>query len=557
MCARRQRGASVLVRHNVTHDAGSQSRIFTGRVRGILAAFAVSMIKQVLGILLSTGVTLGAFASCTTTSGATPTEAATPDANADVTAMPDVTGIPDADATTDVTEIPDVTGIPDVIPDVTETPDGDAGLPQVQLDQANVVRIAAASIPQGALLAAVTANNAFAVDLFSRLDADGGATNLLTSPISASLALTMTYAGAVGQTGTEMATALRFDTDGGASIFDGQNALTQALASRGPAALSVAQQSAQGRAQPPPSESDYDLRIINEVWGEQTYAWAAPFLATMAASYGTGVYLQDFIGHSDQARQTINTWVSAQTSGKIVDLLPLMSIDSTTRMVLVDALHLKLPWANPFEPLGTTTSTFTRADGTQVAASFMAEVQTLPYSDDGSAEIVALPLFNGQVSVVIALPHSGNTLAAYEASLGANAPAFRPPQSNALVSLSLPKVTFTSPTFSLRTALMAMGMKLAFGYGAADFTGLCPAPQGSDLFVKDVLQKAAMSMQESGLEAAAATAVIIGADGAAGEAAASIPVVVDRPYLVTIVDVATGAILLLGHVVDPTVSGGP
>jgi serine protease inhibitor len=503
------------------------------------------MIRQVLGIVLSTGATLGAFASCTTPSGAMPMHAAIADANADVT------GIPDADATADVTEIPDV------IPDVTETPDGDGGLPQVQLDQANVVRVAAASIPQSALLAAVTANNAFAVDLFSRFDADGGATNLLTSPISASLALTMAYAGAVGQTGTEMATALHFDSDGGTSIFDGQNALTQALASRGPTALSVAQHNAQTSEQLPPSEGDYDLRIINEVWGEQTYSWAAPFLATMAASYGTGVYLQDFIGHADQARQTINAWVSAQTSGKILNLLPPMSIDGETRMVLVDALHLKLPWANAFEPLETTTGTFTRADGTDVAPSFMKQTQTVPYSDDGSAQIVAWPLFNGQISVVIALPDSGNTLAAYEASLGANSPAFRPPQSTALVTLSLPKVTFTSPTFSLKTPLMGMGMKLAFVSGAADFTGLCPPPLGSDLFVKDVLQKAALSMQESGLEAAAATAVIVDSDGAAVEAAAPVRMVVDRPYLVTIVDVPTGAILFLGHVVDPTDSGGP
>ncbi|MGA7119005.1 MAG: serpin family protein [Polyangiaceae bacterium] len=523
------------------------------------------MIRQALGIVLSTGVALGAFASCTTTSGTTPTDGGTADATPDVTgiddadATADVTGIADADATADVTGIPDADATADVtgIPDVTETPDGDGGLPQVQLDQANVVRVAAATIPQESLLAAVTANNAFAVDLFSRLDADGGATNLLTSPISASLALTMAYAGAVGQTGTEMATALHFDSDGGTSIFDGQNALTQDLASRGPTALSVAQHNAQGSAQPPPSEGDYDLRIINEVWGEQTYSWAAPFLATMAASYGTGVYLQDFIGHPDQARQTINAWVSAETSGKIVDFLLPPSIDMGTRMVLVDALHLKLPWANAFEPLETTTGTFTRADGTDVAPSFMKQTQTVPYSDDGSAQIVAWPLFNGQISVVIALPDSGNTLAAYEASLGANSPAFRPPQSTALVNLSLPKVTFTSPTFSLKTALMAMGMKLAFRNGAADFTGLCPAPQGSDLFVKDVLQKAAVSMQESGLEAAAATAVIIGVDGAAGEAAAPVTMVVDRPYLVTIVDVPTGAILLLGHVVDPTDSGGP
>ena len=142
------------------------------------------------------------------------------------------------------------------------------GASPVQVDQALSARIPVSAISPGSLDAAVAANNAFAVDLYERLDTDAGTTNLLTSPISASLALTMAYAGAQGPTATEMATALQFDPDAG-SIFDGQNALTQALASRGAAALAVATQTATQGELPAPSASDYELQVVNSVWGEQ------------------------------------------------------------------------------------------------------------------------------------------------------------------------------------------------------------------------------------------------------------------------------------------------
>jgi serpin B len=426
-----------------------------------------------------------------------------------------------------------------------------------QLAQASEARVPASSISQDSLGAAVAANNAFAVDLYSRLAHDSDASNVLTSPISASLALTMTYAGAQGQTATEMATALHLDAVAGTAVFDGQNALSQALASRGQAALMLAQQNAQQSGQSAPSASDYELQVVNSVWGEKNYLWADPFLTILAQSYGAGVYLQDFINQSDQARQTINAWVSNQTNDKINNLLPSGSLDDTTRMVLVNAIHLKFPWLNTFDPSATAASTFTRADGTTVSPSFMNQTTTLPYVDDGQAQIVGLPL-SGQVSVVVALPHQGVDLASYEAGLSATSAALSQPRASALVALSVPKVTFTSPTFSLMTSLKAMGMIQAFDMMSANFHGMCPNPPDGNLYVSDVLQKATVAMQETGVEAAAATAVIIDR-ATSGESSppTPVPMIVDRPYLIAIVDVPTGAVLFLGHIEDPTDSGSP
>jgi serpin B len=435
------------------------------------------------------------------------------------------------------------------------TPPGDdsSNPPGVSIDQANVPRDPAASIDPTSVSAAAAANNAFAFDLYSHVLAKQASPgNVLTSPISASLALTMTYAGAQGQTATEMATALHLGSGSSPStIFDGQNGLSAALASRAATALAAAQSSATESAQPAPSASDYQLQIVNSVWGEQTYPWAQPFLTTLAKSYGSGVYLEDFVNEWDPARRAINAWVSSETADKINGLLPNGALDPQTRMVLVNAVHLKLPWLSPFLTGLTANATFTKADGTTVSAPFMNQTEQLQYADDGKAQIVAVPLVGQQISVVFALPHGD--LATYEAGLTS----IVPPSTSVEVALSMPKFDFTSPTVSLADELKAMGMVRAFDPSAAQFQGMCAsAPDGESLFVKDVLQKAMVAAQETGIEAAAATAVIMSGHSIAG-GPQPVPVTLNRPFVMAIVDGPTGAILFLGHIADPTEAGSP
>jgi serpin B len=438
------------------------------------------------------------------------------------------------------------------------------GGPSTLLAQSSVHRDPASGISSASLAGAVSANNAFAVDLFSRLRSSSS--NLLTSPLSASLALTMAYAGAAGQTASQMATALHFGAAAG-SIFDGQNALSQALGGRATAALASDTQNAQEGSAPAPSPSDYQLQVVNSVWGEQTYSWEAPFLDTLAKSYGTGVYLADFIHNWDSARQTINAWVSTETADKINNLLPMGALDDTTRMVIVNAIHLKLPWATPFAVSATAPGTFTKADGTTVSPSFMNETLTLGYADDGQAQIVELPLAGDDLAVVIALPHGD--LATYETgaapsssgglmTTGAFPFSVPGPTQNALVTLSLPKFTFTSATSPLATALKAMGMTQAFDPASADFSGLCAhPPDGGRLYIGDVLQKAMIAVQETGVEAAAATAVTFEDTSAMLMPPTPIIMTVNRPFLISVVDLTSGAILFAGHIEDPTDSGSP
>jgi serpin B len=62
-----------------------------------------------------------------------------------------------------------------------------------------------------------------------------------------------------------------------------------------------------------------------------------------------------------------------------------------------------------------------------------------------------------------------------------------------------------------------------------------------------------IAVQETGVEAAAATAVIMAGSSAEQQ---TVPVKADKPFVMAIVDGPTGAVLFLGHVEDPTATGG-
>jgi len=372
-------------------------------------------------------------------------------------------------------------------------------------------------------------NRAFALNLYQVLK-DGGPDNLFYSPHSISVALAMTYAGARGQTEAEMAQAMHF-TLGQERLHPAFDELDLLLASRG--------EGAEGK-----DGEGFRLHVVNALWGQKGYSFEKAFLDTLAQNYGAGLRLVDFVKASEAARQIINAWVSEQTEGRIQDLIPPGVLDSMTRLVLTNAIYFNAAWRFPFDEARTADGPFTRLDGSQVTVPMMAQQESLGYAAGDGFQAVDLLYSGGELSMTVLLPEEGN-FEAFEASLDAGRveTVFESLRRQE-VALTMPKYEFEAQ-FSLSDALQQLGMVDPFT-SQADFSGMTGA---RDLFISDVLHKAFVSVDESGTEAAAATAVIMKLTAMPAE---PVRVDVNRPFIFLIRDIETGAILFMGRVLDPS-----
>ncbi|OGO02669.1 MAG: serine protease [Chloroflexi bacterium RBG_13_54_8] len=373
----------------------------------------------------------------------------------------------------------------------------------------------------------VSENTRFAFDLYQALKHQDG--NLFYSPFSISAALAMTYAGARNETERQMASTLRF-TLPQTSLHPAFNALDLALASRG--------QGAKGK-----DGEGFRLKIANALWGQKDYQFLADFLDVLAENYGAGMRLLDFRNQPEPSRITINDWVEDRTEDRIKDLIPQGVIDEATRLVLTNAIYFNAAWLHAFDDRSTADGQFHLLDGSQVTVPMMHQTESFGYATGDGYVAVELPYDGEELSMVILLPGAGK-LRAFESLLSAELLAtILGDIENENVALAMPRFEFKSE-LRLRETLAAMGMPVAFS-GMADFSGMTG---NRDLQIAEVLHQAFVSVDESGTEAAAATAVVM-RDSAAPQQ--PVQVTLDRPFVFLIRDVETGAVLFAGRVVNP------
>jgi len=399
--------------------------------------------------------------------------------------------------------------------------------PSANLAQSDLQRVTAPDVPATAIRSLTDDNNAFALDLYQSLrSADG---NLIYSPYSVSLALAMTYAGARGETESQMAETMHFGPQD--ELHVALNALDLELAKRG--------------ASHTDEETPLQLNIANAVWAEQTLPLLQEYLDVIAQNYGAGIQQADFAGQHETVRKEINDWVSTKTKDRIQDLIPDGALDPSTKMVLVNAIYFKADWLYQFDANNTHDAPFHLLDGSDVQARMMS--QTLfgvPYAQGNGYQAVELP-YQGEAAVMdIIVPDEGN-FSEFESTLNIQKlnEILESMQLSGGLDLGLPKFSFTAD-FNLSDQLIAMGMPDAFS-GSADFSGMTG---DRSLSIDAVLHKAFVAVDEKGTEAAAATAVIM-KESAMPLSDASL--IIDRPFLFVIRDLPSGQILFVGRVLNP------
>jgi serpin B len=393
---------------------------------------------------------------------------------------------------------------------------------------------------------AANATNELAVDLHRQLAT--GNQNLCVSPFSVESALAMTFAGADGDTRTEMARVLHFGTEADvhASFASLQHSLEEMT-------VKTAELVKKSKEFGGPSEP-ITLNIANRLFAQKDYDFRRDFLSLVKQNYGAAFEPLNFVADPAAATQHINEWVADQTRDKIRDLIPVDALNKLTRLVLANALYLKAPWADAFSEKTTQPESFHVRGGAPVNLPMMRKTARFGYAKREGFSAVSLPYAGDNLQFLVLLPDDVNGLRALESKLTADILAECAKLEAQEVNLHLPKFKLEPPTIALAETLQALGMKSAFDIpqGSANFDKMAPRKPNDYLYISNVFHKTFIAVDEKGTEAAAATAVVMmRATAIARPKPPPMEVKVDRPFVYAIQHVPSGVCLFLGRVTDP------
>jgi serpin B len=296
------------------------------------------------------------------------------------------------------------------------------------------------------------------------------------------------------------------------------------------------------------------------VWFDRLSVVEEPYLNLIRSIYGAEPRRADFRNEPKKERIAINAWVEEETRDRIVDLIPANGIGEGTRTVLVNALYLKARWATEFGEAETAPAPFKMPGAAAVKTQFLRRAGHYQRHKEPSFEALRVPLKGDEHSVVIFRPDRIGGLANFESRL--TGPALMDWLAKlrkapvAFTDLKLPKVRIApSQSYKLIPRLAALGMSTALS-DDADFSGMAvPERQihdrGQGVKISEVYHNTFFEMNESGVEAAAATAIVEVIITGAVRRDAPKPFYADRPFFFALVDDRTGAPLFLGRLVDP------
>lgn len=344
------------------------------------------------------------------------------------------------------------------------------------------------------------------------------------SPYSVASALGLAVTGARGATRDELAALLVGST--GAELADHGRLLAEAS--------TLAHN---GSGDPPL------LDVANTLWHESKVSIRPEFLGELINWPNPAVHDAPFYDDVATARQLINADIAETTHGLIPELIAPGQLSRETVATLVNALYLKTNWRTKFPAANTSSMPFHGPTGTVDVRTMRLQKQ-LRYAAVDGWRVVTLPGW-GDVEGVVLLPDGD--IGAAESTLDADtlASLLTVPQP-ALLQLYLPKFRVRART-NLNSALRGRGVLTMFDHGEADFSGISQDP----MYVDTVMHEAVLTVNEDGLEGAAATAVTMVGMAMARIAATPIVVHVDRPFLFLVRHSTSGAVYFLARVMQP------
>jgi serine protease inhibitor len=354
---------------------------------------------------------------------------------------------------------------------------------------------------------------ALAMDLVTRLARKDPTANVMISPFSLTAVLAMLETGAGGDTRDKLRAALGVKGDKETARFrEGERAVLGELRRTEPLVV---------------------LQTANGVWNSPRLPIKPAFAAALRADFDAPTTPLDFT--RPEALATVNRWVRDKTRGAIPVLVS--DLPKETLLVLANAVYFKAKWSAAFDPAETRQAPFTRADGAQQPAFLMSRKGKFQYLENAAGQAVRLPYGDGRFTMTLLLPREGNAPPDLAQILRADL--YKPSQG----TVALPRLKFDM-LLRLADVLGEVGLGGLFSDNA-DYRGIATA----GFHPTQVVQRVAVTVEETGTEAAAATAGLVERSGSDARA---FTMICDRPFYFVIDDAKTGAALFAAHVGDPS-----
>lgn len=362
----------------------------------------------------------------------------------------------------------------------------------------------------------ISNGNIFGIQLFKEVSLNDNG-NLMLSPISASVALSMLLNGAGEETYQQIRNALAYHN----LSLDEINAIYKSLLEE---LVDV--------------DPKVTLALANAAWYRNDFPVKPPFLEVLKSSYHAHIQGLDFA--NPDAVKTINAWASDNTNGKITEVLK--QIDGNAVIFLMNALYFKGKWTYTFNPSKTTKRDFIKENGESIQIETMNG--ELPFKWYASEDFEAFEFSYGRnnfvMDVIMPTQSFNSFLLDFDESVWKNITTALDEQQPFSADVFFPRFKFSYER-KLNEALKKMGMIDAFLPGVANLSGIADM----DLYVSFVKQNTFVEVNEEGTEAAAVTTV--------GIDVTSLPqsYAINKPFIFVIRERTTNAMLFIGKVMIP------
>ncbi|KAL6493360.1 hypothetical protein OROGR_032494 [Orobanche gracilis] len=368
--------------------------------------------------------------------------------------------------------------------------------------------------------------------------------NLIFSPFSLHIVLSVMAAGSHGSTLEELLSFLRLDSADHLNTFFSQ--LVSFLLSDVAA-------------------SSHRLSFVNGMWADESLFLIHSFKLLVATHYKATLDVVNFLTKAEQARRDANLWVQKETKGVITELLPPEAAHPSTKLIFANALYFKGAWKHKFDASRTIYGDFHLLNGSCVRVPFMRckENEGFKFINtfDGF-KVLRLSYQQGRdekrrFSMYIFLPDAKDGLPALIEKLASMSGFLEDKFPRRKVRVGFFQIPKFKISFELEAShvLKELGVVSPFSDKDADFTNMVEA-SSDGLYVDSIFHKAFIKVNEEGTTAGAATGTLW-AKKCCSQIPAGIDFIANHPFLFLIREDFTGTILFVGQVLHPNGAAKP